>query len=56
MIGDITAACAQHHGERQDGACGQKPSDHHVGRRIMRPTRRMPPAPLTIVSDRAAGH
>ena len=55
-IGDITAACAQHHGERKDCACGQKPFDNHAGCRVVRPARRMPPAPLTIVSDRVAGH
>ena len=55
-IGDITATCAQHHGERQDGACGQKPFDNHICRRSVEPDRRMPRAPLTIVSDRAAGH
>jgi hypothetical protein len=58
-IGDIAAertARAKHCAEPQQRACGNEPFDNHVGRRVVGPARRMHRAPLTILSDRVAGH
>ena len=40
----------------QHNACGNEPFDNHDGRRVVGPARRVYRAPLTILSDRVAGH
>jgi hypothetical protein len=59
VIGDIAGkrtTGAERCAKPQHNAWGNEPFDNHDGRRVVGPARRVHRAPLTILSDRVAGH